>query len=80
MLICLDCQRTFQEPRRYTESHGLDSGPFEVTYGCPYCGGAYAEALLCTSCDEYITGDYIKTADGGRYCERCCCHMELGEE
>ena len=80
MFVCLDCQHLFSEPKRYVETHGLDCGQYETIYGCPKCGGAYTEALICTSCDDWIRGDYIKTADGSRYCENCYCNMELGEE
>ena len=78
--ICLDCDHLFDEPRRYVDRHGLDSPNYEESSGCPKCGGAYTDALVCSACDEYITGDYITTADGNRYCENCYCHMSLGEE
>jgi hypothetical protein len=80
MYVCLDCLKHFKEPRLYIEKHGLDTPPYEQRYGCPHCGGAYADAFVCDSCDEWILGDYIKTTDGNRYCESCWQHMELGEE
>lgn len=42
--------------------------------------GTYAEAHECDCCGEWITGDYIKTKDGKRYCENCYTTMELGDE
>lgn len=80
MFVCLDCYTTFSHPKLYVDKHGLDTPRYEEHYGCPYCGGACTEALVCVCCDEYITGDYVKTADGNRYCENCYCNMELGEE
>lgn len=38
---CLDCGKTFDDPKRWEERHGLDSPPYEDFSGCPYCGGAY---------------------------------------
>lgn len=78
--ICLDCQRLFDEPKRHIERHGLDTPPYEEWNGCVYCGGAYAEAQTCNYCGDYIIGDYIKTADGYRYCEDCFTRMEIGDE
>ena len=80
MWICLDCNELFQDPAHYVNTHSLDTPPYEEYDGCPYCGGAYAEAHECDCCGEWITGDYIKTADGKRYCENCYITMELGDE
>lgn len=78
--ICLDCLETFEHPKQYIETHGLDSPPYEVLYGCPYCGGDYARAYKCDECDHWITGEYIKTASGQRICESCYRVMDLGDE
>jgi DNA-directed RNA polymerase subunit RPC12/RpoP len=78
--ICLDCGKIFEHPERYEETHGLDAPPFEKWLGCPYCGGAYATAYKCDCCDEWITGEYTKTANDQRICEGCCTHMEIGDE
>ena len=80
MWICLDCGRVFENPRRYVDSHGLDTPPYEEWEGCPSCGGAYAEAYECDGCGEWITGEYIKTKNDERFCENCYTQMTLGDE
>ena len=57
---CLDCGKTFDDPKRWEERHGLDSPPYEDFSGCPYCGGAYTRTILCDACGEPIVGDYVK--------------------
>ena len=71
MYICKDCDRIFQYPRLWTETHGLDSPPFEKWRGCPYCGGVYQEAVVCELCGKYIVGKYIKTKDDQFVCQEC---------
>lgn len=39
--ICLECGTEFDKPKRFTETHGLDTPPYETYTGCPVCGGAY---------------------------------------
>lgn len=70
MYTCCDCGETFEEPREYVETHGLDGPPYERYYGCPYCGGSYADAIRCDGCGEYITGTYVVIGDE-RFCEGC---------
>lgn len=71
MYLCLDCGQLFEHPRRYAENYGVDDLPCEVIYGCPNCSGAYVETFKCDACFEYITYDYVHTADGRIYCENC---------
>lgn len=78
--ICLDCNKTFSSPKRYVETHGLDTPPYEVFYGCPYCDGNYTRAYECDECGRYITGEYIRTASGQRICENCYNTYEIGDE
>lgn len=80
MYVCIECGTVFEECERYTETHGLDTPPYEEWNGCPECGGAYTEAQICDCCGEYITGDYIKLISGERFCSDCFEHMELGDE
>ncbi len=80
MFVCVECGHLFEEPVWWTESHGFDSPPYEKIYGSPCCYGAYTEAHQCNECDEWITGEYIKTASGQRICENCYDNMEIGEE
>ena len=75
--ICLDCGCIFSKPKRFTEKHGLDSPPYEVTRGCPNCSGVYVDAVNCDCCREIITGEYVKTEDGNLYCENCCAIMDI---
>ncbi len=71
MYVCLDCGKLFDSPKKIIEKHGLDSPPYEEFYACPKCGGAYVETTICNVCGNYITNDYIETADGNIYCENC---------
>lgn len=80
MWVCLDCLETFESPKHYTETHGLDCGPYEQWSGCPYCAGAFVEAHKCDCCGEWITEHYIKTDDGHRFCDNCYNRYDLGEE
>lgn len=52
--ICRDCGETFDEPRRYTERHGLETGPYEELTCCPFCGGSYEKAVACECCGRLI--------------------------
>lgn len=79
MFVCLECHEIFEEPKQWVDRHGLDTPPYEVTYGCPYCGGTYSKAYQCYNCDEWITDDYIKV-DDNRYCDECYCEFTLGCE
>ena len=78
--ICLDCNRTFKVPKHYVETHNFDTPPYEEYNGCPFCGGAYAEAYECDECGQYITGSYIKTKSGARICENCYEIYDIGDE
>ena len=70
MYICFDCGELFEEPKHYVETHGLDYPPYETWKGCPVCGGAYDDAMECSICGNYITGDYIED-DGVFVCDNC---------
>ena len=78
--ICLDCNETFNVPKLYVETYGLDTPPYKEYYACPFCGGAYVKAYECDECNHWITGEYIKTASGQRICENCYNTMEIGDE
>lgn len=80
MFVCLECQRTFEDPECWEEQHSLDYGPYEKWSGCPYCHGPYTEAYRCGCCEEWIDGTYIKLEDGDRICEHCYTIYELGDE
>lgn len=80
MFVCYDCGTTFYEPKVWTETHGLDTGPHETLVGCPHCGGAFTETYKCDACNEWIIGPYIKLNSGERICEECYTAYEIGEE
>ena len=54
MYICLDCNKLFDSPKRYVETHGLDTPPYETWTGCPSCGGSYVSATECDECGDYV--------------------------
>jgi Zn finger protein HypA/HybF involved in hydrogenase expression len=80
VFACKDCGFVFDDSKLFVDTHGLDTPPYEERYGCPKCGGAYAETFKCSSCAKWINDLYIKTEDGERYCHNCYSHMDLGEE
>lgn len=61
--ICRDCGETFDEPKHYTERHGLETGPFEKLSCCPFCGGSYEEAVACELCGKLIPASEACIAD-----------------
>ena len=71
MYVCLDCANLFEEPRCYTETHGLEFAPFESWRGCPKCAGAYITTIYCDHCGGWVTGEYIKLKDGAVICDQC---------
>jgi hypothetical protein len=84
MFICLECEHVFDENEVvYWEE---DRGEFwgvscsEPMSGCPHCGGGYVKTYECDCCHNWISGSYIKTDDGKRYCENCYVVMDLEEE
>lgn len=79
MFVCLDCQKLFEEPRHYIETHGLDTPPYEHAHGCPECGGAYVETHKCDCCGKWIVDDCIKTNNDLWFCQDCYCIVPLEE-
>ena len=80
MYTCLDCGETFDDPKRWSERHGLETPPYEEMSGCPYCGGPYYPTILCDGCGQPITGDYVQIeTTGDRYCDECYLKRSLGE-
>ena len=79
MYICLDCGCIFDEPKHWTETHNLDSPPYEEWSGCPSCGGDYAETFRCDECGDWIFGEYVCVKNGNKYCENCYSIEEIGK-
>lgn len=79
MNVCLDCGCLFEEGKHYTETHGLDSPPYEEWNGCPSCGGTYEETFECDVCGEYITSEYAEVKDHQKICEACYQIKCIGE-
>lgn len=82
LFVCLECGKIFSIPTKYKEDRGECFGvpAFEEFSGSPCCAGAYTEAHRCDCCGEWITGEYIKTSTGERFCDNCIRSYELGEE
>lgn len=80
MYICLDCGEIFEEPKYYTEKHGLDTPPYEEYRGCPVCGGGYEGAKICDICKSYITDEYIVTSNNDIICENCYIKHTIGDD
>ena len=71
MFLCLDCNRVFEEPKQHIDRHGLDAPPYEIWSCCPYCGGDYVSTTSCDVCGEWISGEYIQTANDDYICSKC---------
>lgn len=78
--VCLECRRIFETPHYYIDRHNLDAPPYEEWEESPCCGDNFVEAYICDGCMDYITDDYIKLANGNRYCVECFSRYELGDE
>lgn len=72
MFLCLDCEKLFEDPQEYIDTHGLCYPPYETKSGCPNCGGAYVETMQCEACGAWITGECVKLRDNTVVCEECC--------
>ena len=79
-LVCVECGHVFSQPKRYMETHGLDTPPYELFNICPNCGGAFVRAKRCDCCGEVITGEYIKVNDGRCYCDDCCLKYDIADD
>lgn len=71
MYICKDCGQLFIDPQECVENYELNSPPYESFKGCPKCSGTYNTALKCDNCNQYIIGEFVRTADSHIYCENC---------
>lgn len=52
---CLDCRFEFNEPTIITETHGLNSPPYEEHSVCPNCGGDFTDLIECDLCGRGFT-------------------------
>lgn len=64
---CDHCGREFEEPDIVTETHGLDSPPYEEIGVCPYCKGWFEEMHKCKICGEHYTDDGLTSG----VCDAC---------
>jgi hypothetical protein len=79
MYICKDCEKIFDNPKHYVETHGFSYGPYEEWNGCPQCGGDYTNVYRCDCCNEWIAYKYVKI-EHQRYCQDCYEIFEIGDE
>ncbi len=77
---CVDCGRVFDLPKKYRESHGLGSPPYETYKGCPDCGGRYVNTVICDCCGTPITGHFVKTKNYLYYCDNCFTTGDIMDE
>lgn len=64
---CHECDRRFEEPDIITETHGLETPPYEKIGVCPYCKGYFEEMTQCRICGQYFTDGEL--SDG--VCDEC---------
>ena len=55
MVKCENCKRVFEneDAIEITETHGMETPPYEKFYVCPYCHGQFETANKCRVCGEY---------------------------
>lgn len=80
MYLCLDCEKLFEEPYGYIETHGLNTPPYEEWSCCPKCRGAYVKTKRCSVCDEWIVGEFAELKNGMSVCESCFVVRDIGDE
>lgn len=75
MLICEECNATFDEPKIIEEPHPYGMGYAAERWAvCPDCGStSITEAKLCKRCDTYVA----ELVDD-ELCD-CCCGDLYGE-
>lgn len=79
--ICLECEGEFDEPKKTTERHNVDSPPYEKFLVCPYCGGQYVPKHTCVHCGHTLTDVYLFVKmTGERICKDCVIEYQFGEE
>ena len=71
MYYCLECENLFEDPKKYVETHGLDTPPYEEWWGCPSCSGSYVVTEQCELCGNWITDKYVELANGYFVCNDC---------
>lgn len=81
MYICLECGKTFEEPKTYREDltpgGAFEGGAFmHEYYACPYCEGAYRQAVRCDICGDYVCEEEIEIIDKDYVCSKCLDNME----
>lgn len=69
MYKCIDCERTFEEPRRVLEDIGEVHGApaYHNCNVCPCCGGDCIEVYQCACCGEWFTDSELDN----RFCDGC---------
>lgn len=84
MYKCFDCGALFEEPKEYSEDRTpggvCEGGSFIEHYsGCPYCSGAYDEAVECDVCGEFCYSRSISYDENGSVCDKCLEELEETE-
>ena len=57
MYHCKDCNRKFDKPKKYVETHGQTSPPFEVFFLCPFCNSTNFKKIeigYCKCCGRRL--------------------------
>ena len=76
MYECHRCGKHFEEPDIITETHGLDSPPYEKVAVCPYCHGWFEEMYQCKVCGQFFTDDELTMS----VCDECIYEHEINAE
>lgn len=80
MYECRECRYQFEKPKKFIETHGLDTPPYEEWYGCPVCAGDYEEIQYCDVCGEPMIRGYSCEDDDRTVCYECAVTLGLLEE
>lgn len=68
MLICSDCGNEFEKPATHTETHSLDTPPFEERVCCPFCKSSNIREKNTTHCR--CCGAKLRERE--EYCSEAC--------
>jgi len=81
LYICTDCGATFDEPKEVTETHGLETPPYEKLLVCPEClSSDYDTAVMCGRCKTAVPSAGCYFVDNTHYCTKCFATLDLTDK
>lgn len=75
MYWCHDCESEFSELKIFTETHGLDTPPYEERPCCPACGSEDIEPLYyCDVCRKWYEDKEMLDEE---ICKKCATRLAV---